>query len=306
MAKASKDCIRSGIGIPLLCLFLAVAPVLAQQAPVQSAAGAERSGYTIGSGDVLNIIVLDELALSGLFTVSSQGTISYPFLGNIQVGGMTVEEFNRFLTSRLGRDYLVNPVVTVSIQSYASKRVFVQGEVVKPGVYFLKDQSGVLNILLEAGGTTENASEEIVILRSKEDSVADSEEDFEQIRINLRQLLSGNQSQNIQVQPDDIVYVANASGGQFKTEGRSVNIMGEVEKPGNYPYRLGYTLLNAILEAGGFTEFAAKNRVRVIKKIGSSQKVIVANLDDLINKGKLEEDVVLDPGDLVIVPQSLF
>ena len=263
-------------------------------------------GYTLGSGDVVRITVMDELELSGLFRVSSLGKISYPYLGNIDVKGMTVEDLNWYLTAKLKEDYLVNPVVTVSVEEYKSKKVFIQGEVDKPGVYYLRDKSGVLNLILEAGGTTKDASEEIVILRSTGMSDEDNPEEFEKININLRELLSGNMAQNVEIQRGDIIYIANASGGQFKTEGRFINIMGEVKNPGNYDYRLGLTVLNAILEAGGFTEYAAKNKVKVIKKLGDEQKVVVAKLDDLIEKGKMEEDIILDPGDLIIVPQSLF
>jgi len=263
-------------------------------------------GYTLGSGDVVRIKVIDEPELSGLFRVSSLGKISYPYLGNIDVKEMTVEDLNWYLTTKLKEDYLVNPVVTVSVEEYKSKKVFIQGEVDKPGVYYLREKSGVLNLILEAGGTTKDASEEIVILRSTGMSDEDNPEEFEKININLRELLSGNMAQNVEIQRGDIIYVANASGGQFKTEGRFINIMGEVKNPGNYDYRLGLTVLNAILEAGGFTEYAAKNKVKVIKKAGDKQKVVVARLDDLIKKSKMEEDVILDPGDLIIVPQSLF
>ena len=265
-----------------------------------------KQGYTLGSGDIVRITVLDEPDLSGPFQVSSLERISYPFLGNINVKGMTVEDLNLYLTMKLMEDYLVNPIVTVSVESYKSKKVFIQGEVAQPGVYYLKEKSGVLNLLLESGGTTKDASEEIVILRSTGSPEDGESENFEQIKINLKELLGGDQKQNIPVQNGDIIFIANASGGQFRTEGRFVNIMGEVKKPGNYDYRLGLTVLNAILEAGGFTEYAAKNKVRVIKKIGDSQKVVISKLDDLVKRGKFEEDVLLEPGDLVVVPQSLF
>ena len=264
-----------------------------------------RLGYTLGSGDLVRITVLNEPDLSGLFRISSLDKLSYPYLGNIDVEGMTAEDLNQYITEKLAADYLVNPVVTLSIDEYRSKKIYIQGEVDKPGIYFLRDKAGVLSLILEAGGTTKDASEEIVVLRLKGLNNQGREE-YDKIGINLRELLSGNMSQNIEVQKGDIIYIANASGGQFKTEGRFINVMGEVKKPGNYDFRLGLTVLNAILEAGGFTEYAAKNKVKVIKKTGDTQQVLVAKLDDLINKGNLQEDIPLDPGDLVIVPQSLF
>lgn len=287
----------------LLCFSISTT-IFAQPEILQEESSIQ--GYTLGSGDEVQITVMDELELSGLFRVSSLGKISYPYLGNIDVKGMTVEDLNWYLTAKLKEDYLVNPIVTVSVEEYKSKKVFIQGEVDKPGVYYLREKSGVLNLLLEAGGTTEDASEEIVILRSTGISDEDNAEEFERIKVNLRELLSGNMAQNVEIQRRDIIYIANASGGQFKTEGRFINIMGEVKNPGNYDYRLGFTVLNAILEAGGFTEYAAKNKVKVIKKSGDKQKIVIAKLDDLIKKGRMEEDILLNPGDLIIVPQSLF
>jgi len=287
----------------LLCFSISTT-IFAQPEILQEESSIQ--GYTLGSGDMVQITVMDELELSGLFRVSSLGKISYPYLENIDVKGMTVEDLNWYLTTKLKEDYLVNPIVTVSVKEYKSKKVFIQGEVDKPGVYYLREKSGVLNLLLEAGGTTEDASEEIVILRSTGIYDEDSAEEFEQIKVNLRELLSGSMTQNVEIQRGDIIYIANASGGQFKTEGRFINIMGEVKNPGNYDYRLGFTVLNAILEAGGFTEYAAKNKVKVIKKSGDKQKIVIAKLDDLIKKGKMEEDILLNPGDLIIVPQSRF
>ncbi len=287
----------------LLCFSISTT-IFAQPEILQEESSIQ--GYTLGSGDIVQITVMDELELSGLFRVSSLGKISYPYLGNIDVKGMTVEDLNWYLTAKLKEDYLVNPIVTVSVEEYKSKKVFIQGEVAKPGVYYLREKSGVLNLLLEAGGTTADASEEIVILRATGISDEDNAEEFERIKVNLRELLSGNMAQNVEIQRGDIIYIANASGGQFKTEGRFINIMGEVKNPGNYDYRLGYTVLNVILEAGGFTEYAAKNKVKVIKKSGDKQKIVIAKLDDLIKKGRMEEDILLNPGDLIIVPQSLF
>lgn len=303
------DSLKTGLPLMLaLCLLLAAVTCRAQAAA--SDPGVEstepETGYTLGSGDVVQITVLNEEDLSGLFSVTSQGQISYPFLGSIDVGKLTAADLARYLTLRLGEHYLVDPVITVSVESFQSKKVFLQGEVAKPGVYYLKERSGVMNLLLEAGGTTKDASEEIVVLRSLGFAEGDETEQYQQLFINLRQLLSGDQTQNVPVRHGDIIYIANASGGQFRTEGRFINIMGEVKKPGNYDYRLGLTVLNAILEAGGFTEYAARNKVKVIKKVGDEKRVIIARLDDLVSKGDLDRDIALEPGDLVVVPQSLF
>lgn len=86
-----------------------------------------------------------------------------------------------------------------------------------------------------------------------------------------------------------------------------VKIIGEVKAPGSLPYRAGMTAMDAILQVGGMSEFAAGNRATLVRKgqDGKEERIKV-RLNDLINKGKVETNVELRPGDLLIVPASLF
>jgi polysaccharide export outer membrane protein len=86
-----------------------------------------------------------------------------------------------------------------------------------------------------------------------------------------------------------------------------VKIIGEVKTPGSLPYRAGMTAMDAILQVGGMSEFAAGNRATLVRKgqDGKEERIKV-RLNDLINKGKVETNVELRPGDLLIVPASLF
>ena len=86
-----------------------------------------------------------------------------------------------------------------------------------------------------------------------------------------------------------------------------VTIVGQVGTPGSYAYREGMTVLDAVLEAGGLGEFAAGNRAKLVRKDESGKPMeIKVRLDDLLEKGRLKDNVALQPGDVLVVPESFF
>jgi polysaccharide export outer membrane protein len=90
-----------------------------------------------------------------------------------------------------------------------------------------------------------------------------------------------------------------------------IRVIGEVKKPGSIPYRDGLTVLDAILQVGGITDFAAGNRAKIIRKSsepgrGEKSTEIKVHLEALLRKGKIAENVTLQPGDVLVVPASLF
>src|SRR5215216_5870286 len=92
------------------------------------------SSYKLGSGDLITIRVLGEEDYKReKIRLSDAGTISFPFLGEIKVLGMTVGELENLLTTRLDKRFLINPTVTVTIEEY--RQFYVNGQVYKPGGY---------------------------------------------------------------------------------------------------------------------------------------------------------------------------
>jgi polysaccharide export outer membrane protein len=85
-----------------------------------------------------------------------------------------------------------------------------------------------------------------------------------------------------------------------------VRVIGQVEHPSGVPYRDGMTVLDAVLAVGGLTPFASGNRAKLIREVGGRKGTIRLDLHDLVNKGDLRENVAVKPGDLIIVPESLF
>jgi polysaccharide export outer membrane protein len=107
-------------------------------------------------------------------------------------------------------------------------------------------------------------------------------------------------------------YIRDPSVAVILTELRSheflsrVRITGAVRTPRSLPYRQGITVLDAILEAGGVTDFAAPNRAKLYRKSKDKTEVLDISLGDILSKGRLETNYPLHPGDVVTVPERLF
>jgi len=107
-------------------------------------------------------------------------------------------------------------------------------------------------------------------------------------------------------------YVRDPSVAVILTDLRSheflsrVRITGAVRSPRSLPYRQGMTVLDAILEAGGVNDFAAPNRTKLYRKIKEKTEILDVELGDILNKGRLETNVSLIPGDVITVPERLF
>ncbi|MGB3241435.1 MAG: polysaccharide biosynthesis/export family protein, partial [Candidatus Omnitrophota bacterium] len=124
-----------------------------------SSAGAR--DYRLAPDDVLQISVYREATLNRAVRVSSDGHISFPLLGEVKAEGLTVPELEKLLTERL-KEYVVNPQVTVFLQSYST--ITVAGEVENPGVYPLEERFTVSDAISRAGGFNKYASRNSVRL----------------------------------------------------------------------------------------------------------------------------------------------
>lgn len=85
-----------------------------------------------------------------------------------------------------------------------------------------------------------------------------------------------------------------------------VKVIGQVAKPGAIPYHEGMRVLDALLDVGGLTQFAAGNRAKILRQEGGKERAIRVKLDRLLNKGDISQNLPLDPNDVIVVPQSLF
>jgi len=125
---------------------------------IRPALGLEDSllDYHLGSGDLVKIVVFGEEDLSLEVRLSDAGTVSYPFLGELKVKGITSRDLEQLLTTGLKGDYLVEPRVNVSIQEY--RQFYVVGEVESPGGFEFSPGLTLRKAIALAGGFTERAS----------------------------------------------------------------------------------------------------------------------------------------------------
>ncbi len=123
------------------------------------------AGYTLNPGDQINVSVWKEEGLDRPVLVLPDGSISFPLVGEIQAVGKTVDDLQRDITEQLKR-YIPDAVVTVAVLNTAGNKIFVLGEVARPGEYPLTRPTSVMQALSMAGGLTPFAGENrIRILR---------------------------------------------------------------------------------------------------------------------------------------------
>ena len=155
---------------------------------------------TLGVADVLEVRVYQEPDLSGPFRVSPEGTMDYPFCGRLKVVGMSANQVVDLLVSCLKNGYLKKPQVTVFLKEYNSAKVFVFGEVQKPGTFQFEDRMTIVQALTLAGGFTKQAAKNsVIVTRLIDGSEA-------KIKVPVESIGEGREK-NFPLQPGDIVYV---------------------------------------------------------------------------------------------------
>jgi len=132
---------------------------------------ADEESYKLGPGDRIIIDVFGEDDLSMEVMLNDNGVLNYPFLGELSVGGLSLGELERMITSGLKGPYLVNPDVSVSIKQY--RNVYLNGEVQRPGGYPYQPGLTVEKAVVLAGGFTERASRNKIDVKRSGDPTAE-------------------------------------------------------------------------------------------------------------------------------------
>lgn len=263
--------------------------------------------YIIGPGDVLTVIVWEHPELTnptGEFRdpvsagrlVGADGTVFYPYAGNLQVAGKTPMQVQTEIARSLAR-VIKNPQVEVRVAGFRSQRIQITGEVRQPGLVTLDDMpKGVLEAINERGGLSENASRrEAILVR---DGAAH--------RIHLGSLLSGARpGGNPELKAGDLVHVPHMTEDQ-------VFVLGEVKKPAPVPLQYGFmTLTEALTISGGLDQLTANDSgvlvFRRAEPAGEGRVPTVFRLDlsepeGLLLAGEFE----LQPRDVVYVKATAF
>lgn len=275
-------------------IFLISSLLLLSVLSLSSLAGEVPSGkeYIIGAEDVLEIQVWGHDDLHRTVEVSQEGSFTFPLIGKIDAVGLSVFELENLLMERLADGYLVKPCVTVGLEKYGSKKVFILGEVEKPGPYLLKGRIDLLALISEAGGLTEDAGQKVTVTRSglpenmNGPGPSEKAEENQVIILDLDQLNAGDSNERYFVAPGDSVHVSRAS---------RFFVTGEVKNPGEFKWEKGLTVRQAIAMAGGPTIKGAPNRTQIQRNDNGSE---------LEFRPKMCDPVM--PDDIVKVPLSYF
>jgi polysaccharide export outer membrane protein len=275
-------------------LRLRFEPSVGAEAAASGTGGAatdETEGYRLGPGDKIEISVFGHDDMTKVVEVRGDGTIDLPLIGTVQVAGRTTSEVDDIVTKALGKDYLVDPQVSVDVKEYQSVAVTVLGEVHTPGRYFLKRNMRLIELLAQAGGPTREAGPEVLISRNEGGAMR-------QIPVDLEHLFSkDNADVNLPLEGGDIVTIAAR---------KAFYIKGEVARPGSYFITNGMTVLKALSVAGGLTQFANRRAVELLRSAGEGKTLekTVINVKDL-EEGRTA-DIEILPDDIISVPRRIF
>jgi polysaccharide export outer membrane protein len=248
--------------------------------------------YLIGPKDVISLTIYNEESLSRpVLTVDAEGTVDCPLIGRVKVGGRTARQVEDILITRYSGEYLVNPSISVVVKEFRNLVVYVQGEVKLPGQVELKGDPTLVAALTEAGWFTSTAGSYVTLTRAGRGTtmggpvMSNPSRPLEQLRIS-REDIDAGQAASIRLSAGDTVTVPKAA---------SFFITGHVRAPNSYILSENLTVLQALALAGGATERAARNRIKIRRVVdGKTVEVSVK-----------ESDLVL-PGDTIIVPPRFF
>lgn len=258
----------------LLCSLLVSAVTYAVAAP------APTDLYVLGPGDTIEIVVFGEPDLSRTVTIKPDGTIALPLIGEVKAAGKTTGQLVAELTA-LYKKYLKSPSVSVVVRELRVERIYILGQVNRPGEYQVRQGMGILELLASAGGPTARADlAKAVIIRGK----------TETIQLNLLQAFATNTNPDVKLQPGDVLFIPETD--------RRIVVLGQVNRPGAYDLLEGQRVSDLIAAAGGVTTRAALTRAFIVR----NNEQIAVDLAKVL-AGDVEANVALKAGDMLVVPE---
>lgn len=239
----------------------------------------QAQNYVLGPGDLVQVTVYQNDDLNTRSRVSDAGTINFPLLGSVRIGGLTEQRAEQTLSELLKKRNIVqSPQVTLLIEEYKSRQVAILGKVNKPGRYAIEKNSSVLDVIAEAGGITEQGSEKILLNRKGKSRVID-----------ISALLVGTEGGDVDlaVRNGDVIYVPRME---------VIYVFGEVQRPGEYPLRGRLSVMQALSIAGGLNDKGTQ-RGLVVRRRDAGNKNFSMNV---------KPTDVLEPNDVLVVKEGLF
>lgn len=264
--------------------LLLLSMLLLPQATPQRAAPAD---YTVGPEDVLAITIVGEAEFTNKYRIGRDGSFEFPYIGSVRAAGRTLRELEEFLTGQLRKEkILLRPQITIEVAEFRSQTVTVMGQVSEPGMVALTGSKTIVDVL--AGRLLPSAGDDIVINRRKAGRteaagpVLPNEPDIEVIKVSKQDVLNGRAATMVTLRDGDTIVVS---------KGASIFIVGQVRSPGSYVLEGTLTVRQALALAGGPTDRAATNRIKILRTVDGKEQGIPVKLSDIVR-----------PGDTINVP----
>jgi polysaccharide biosynthesis/export protein len=312
--------------VPAVCALAILAATVLTPGPARA------TEYEVGPGDVLKVVVLGQAEMTGSFTVDADGMVNFPILGRIKASENTPLELERKLTILLADGYLKRPQVTVTVGEYGSQKVFVMGEVQRPGQYALKADRRLLALLGDIGPLGADVGHVVIVVRPPAGEALDAagppslgvEPPKETPEAEtppspapekapataatptpsgipgLPSLPPGAEVFHISLlelqsgNPERNIALQ-AGDTVYFPKAAQVYVMGSVARPGPIRYQEGMTVLQALTLAGGATARGSAGRTKVVR-IVDGKKV----------EHKAKPTELVQPEDTLVVPERFF
>jgi polysaccharide biosynthesis/export protein len=271
-----------------------------------AALGSSLGRGVIGPDDTVTITALNLDEISKPWRVGEDGELTLPLVGRIPASGMSVEQLQAEISTRL-RKFVKDPQVTIFVSDFRSHPVTVSGAVEKPGVIQVEGPTSLFSVLVQAGGP-KDAGPTVTLTRNATNgpiqnpkAVESRDGKYSTLQLPLEDVIRGHgEAASVTVQPFDVVTVAK------QQKPRMVFIAGEVNRPGAIELASQDTvsLSKAMAMAGGMTHIASpgKTVIRHIDSSGRETAFAYVNLKTIMS-GKAK-DILLSDGDVVIIPSS--
>ncbi|HKY02816.1 MAG TPA: polysaccharide export protein EpsE [Burkholderiales bacterium] len=251
---------------------------------VTVAARAQESGeYRLGAGDAIKIMVYQHPDLTLETRVTESGTISYPLIGSVNIGGQTLEGAEKAIGAALSKgDFVRQPQVTVSLVQTHSNQVAVLGRTNRPGRYALETSTMRLtDVLAMAGGASDDGADIAVVTGVRAGKPFRKEIDVAAL------FAEGASESEVQVTGGDTIYVHRAP---------MFYIYGEVQRPGAYRVERGMTVMQGLAQGGGPTLRGSERSLRLYRRDKQNALQQVAPV----------KDAPLQADDVLHVPEGWF
>jgi polysaccharide export outer membrane protein len=239
--------------------------------------------YQLGAGDIVHVMIFQNPDLSVDVRVSESGVVSFPLIGRVKLGGLTIDEAEQRITNLLkDGGFVQQPQVNISIKQNNGNLVSVLGLVGRPGRFPLETfNMKVTDILASAGGIAPSGADTIILVGEREGKPFRREIDIPGIYI------ENQQSDNILIKGGDQIYVHRAP---------MFYIYGEIQRPGSYRIEKNMTIMQALALSGGPTLRGTQRGLKIYRR----------GKDDKTEEIKPELTALIKVDDVLYVRESLF